>query len=109
VNKSFFLDVFAEAVLDTNKAQMRLETIEGQQVPCDLKISIPKKAISRFPEGTIYKLDTRLVRKDGKKPYFIALNKKNVRRALEFFEYNLKVQNGFDYIPPTKKKKHTSF
>ncbi len=103
VNKSFFLDVFAEAVLDSNKAQMCLETIDGQQVPGDLKVSIPKKQISRFPEGTIYKLDTRLVRRDGKKPYFIAVNRKNVRRAMEFFEYNLKVQNGFDYKPPTKK------
>lgn len=104
LNKSFFLDVFAEAVLDANNASMRLETIDGQQVPCDLKVSVPRKFISRFPEGTIYKLDTRLVRKNGRKPYFVAVNRKNVRRAMEFFEYNLKVQNGFDYIPPTKKR-----
>jgi hypothetical protein len=103
VNKSFFLDVFAEAVLDANKAQMRLATINGQQVPGDLKISVPKRFISKFPEGTIYKLDTRLVRKEGRKPYFIAINSRSVRRAVEFFEYNLKVQNGFDYIPPTKR------
>ncbi|AWV97623.1 hypothetical protein [Arcticibacterium luteifluviistationis] len=105
MSKSFFLDVFAEAVVDANNASIRLETIDGQQVPCDLKVSVPRKIISKFPGGTIYKLDTRLVRKNGRKPYFIAVNRKNVRRAMEFFEYNLKVQNGFDYIPPTKKRK----
>lgn len=103
LNKSFFLDVYAEAILDGNNSKMRLETINGQQVPSDLRISVPKRIISKFPEGTIYKLDTRLVRKEGQKPYFIALNRKNVERAIEFFEYNLKVQNGFNYVPPTKR------
>lgn len=102
-NKRFFLDVYAEAVLDANNSKMRLETIDGQQVPERLKVSCPRNLISKFPEGTIYKLDTKLVRKDGKRPYFIAVNRKNVRRAIEFFEYNLKVQNGFDYVPPTKR------
>ncbi|MCR9065408.1 MAG: hypothetical protein NXI00_15650 [Cytophagales bacterium] len=82
---------------------MRLQTIDGQQVPRSLKVSIPRKFISKFPEGTIYKLDTKLVRKEGRRPYFIAINRRNVRRAMEFFEYNLKVQNGFDYVPPTKR------
>lgn len=103
LTKKYFLDVFAEAILDSNRNVMRLQTIDGQQVPCDLKISCPKKYISRFPEGTIYKVDTKLVRKDGKKPYFIATNRRNVNRAMEYFEYNLKVQHGFDYVPPTKK------
>ncbi len=102
-SKSFFLDVFAEAVLDANNAKMKLITINGQHVPERLKVSCPNKLIGAFPEGTIYKLDTKLIRKDGKRPYFIAVNRKNVRRAMEFFEYNLKVQNGFDYIPPTRK------
>ncbi|MFT4733431.1 MAG: hypothetical protein ACI9DJ_001442 [Algoriphagus sp.] len=103
-SKSFFLDIYAEAILDNSNSKMRLETIDGQQVPGDLKVSCPNAYYSKFPEGTIYKLDTRLVRKEGKKPYFIAMNRKNVQRAMEFFEYNLKVQNGLDYIPPTKKK-----
>jgi hypothetical protein len=103
-NKSFFLDVYAEAVSDGVNRKMRLETINGQQVPEKLKVSCPRSLISGFPEGTIYKLDTKLIRKEGKRPYFVAINRKNMRRAIEFFDYNLKVQNGFDYIPPTKKR-----
>lgn len=103
-SKSHFLDVFAEAILEPNQRQMRLETIDGQGLPSQLKISIPKKFISQYPEGTIYKVDTKLVRKNGKKPYFIAINRKFVNRAMEFFEYNLKVQHGFDYVPPTKRR-----
>ncbi len=102
--KDFFLDVFAEAVfVPGKKDSVKLLTIDGQQVPQNLKVSCPNKFIRSYPEGTIYKLDTKLVRKDGKKPYFIAVNRKNVQRALEFFEYNLKVQHGFDYVPPTKR------
>lgn len=103
-SKNHFLDVFAEAILEPNQKRMRLETIDGQGVPSQLKISVPKTLISKYPEGTIYKVDTKLVRKTGKKPYFIAVNRKNMNRAMEFFEYNLKVQNGFDYVPPTKRK-----
>ncbi|SOE19761.1 hypothetical protein SAMN06298216_0262 [Spirosomataceae bacterium TFI 002] len=104
-SKNHFLDVFAEAILEPNQRKMRLETIDGQGVPSQLKISIPRKFISKYPEGTIYKVDTKLVRKNGKKPYFVAINRNYVNRALEYFEYNLKVQNGFDYVPPTKKRK----
>ncbi|WP_304235554.1 hypothetical protein [Jiulongibacter sediminis] len=104
LSKSFFLDVYAEAILDANQSRMRLETIDGQPIPGNLKVSCPKQYISKFPEGTIYKLDTKLVRKEGKRPYFIAINRKNVRRAMEFFDYNLKVQNGFDYISPTRRQ-----
>lgn len=94
--KSYFLDVYAEALYDSGKDKMRLKTINGQQVPEDLKISIASKFISNYPEGTIYKLDTKLINKDGKKPYFIAVKAKGVQRAIEFFDYNLKVQYGFD-------------
>jgi hypothetical protein len=76
---------------------MKLKTINGQQVPEDIKIAIPSKFITKYPEGTIYKVDTRLVNKKGKRPYFIAKNSKSVQRAIEYFDYNLKVQNGFDY------------
>ncbi len=108
LNKIFFLDVFAESFFDTGKKRMRLTTINGQKVPCNLKISCPSKLVSHYPEGTIFKLDARLVRRgDGLHPYFIAVNRSNMQRALEFFDYNLKVQNGFDYVF-TKKKKVSS-
>jgi hypothetical protein len=105
LNKIFFLDVFAESFFDLGKKRMRLSTINGQNVPCNLKVSCPSKLVAHYPEGTIFKLDARLVRKgEGKNPYFIAVNRSNMQRALEFFDYNLKVQNGFDYIFPKKNK-----
>lgn len=105
LNKIFFLDVFAESFFDTGKKRMRLSTINGQKVPCNLKVSCPSKLVAHYPEGTIFKLDARLVRRgDGLHPYFIAVNRSNMQRALEFFDYNLKVQNGFDYVLPKKKK-----
>ena len=96
-SKKYFLDVFAEALYDLKADKMKLKTINGQQVPENLKVSIPSKFIKNFPEGTIYKVDTKLVNKKGKKPYFIAMKGKEVKRAIEYFDYNLKVQYGFDY------------
>ena len=92
--KSYFLDVYAEALYDENKDKMRLRTINGQQVPEDLRVSIASKFIAKYPVGTIFKLDTRLINKNGRKPYFIAVKAKGVQRAIEFFDYNLKVQYG---------------
>lgn len=106
LNKIFFLDVFAESYFDSSRKRMRLNTINGQSVPRDLKVSCPAKLVSSYPEGTIFKLDARLIRRgDGRHPYFIAVNRSNLQRALEFFDYNLKVQNGFDYEFPKKKDK----
>jgi hypothetical protein len=92
-NKRYFLDVFAEATVVGKK--VKLKTIIGQQVPENLKIRIASKFISKFPVGTIYKVDTKLVNKDGIKPYFVATRGKGVERAIEFFDYNLKLQYGF--------------
>ncbi len=97
LSKTHFLNVFAEASFDEGKDRMRLKTITGQQIPVDLSVSIPDKFISRFPEGTIYKLDTRLIMNKGKKPYFVALRAKQVQRAIEYFDYNLKLQYGFEF------------
>ncbi len=105
LNKVFFLDIFAESYYDTSKKRMKLSTINGQQIPCDIKVSCPSKLVGHYPEGTIFKLDARLVRRtNGRNPYFIVINRSNLQRALEFFDYNLKVQNGFDYIYSTKRK-----
>ncbi len=98
LTKTYFLDVFAEALYDVKADKMKLKTINGQQVPVDLKVSIPSKFITKYPEGTIYKVDTKLINKKGKSPYFVAKNAKKVERAIEFFDYNLKVQYGFDYF-----------
>lgn len=94
LEKKVFLDVFAKAYFDRKLHRYRLKTIDGQLIPADLTIGCTNHVISQFPEGTIYKLDVRLVQKNGRQPYFLTLNHKKVQRAIEFFEYNLQVQTG---------------
>lgn len=96
-SKTHFLNVFAEASFDEGKDRMKLRIITGQQIPVDISVSIPDKFISKFPEGTIYKVDTKLIMHKGRKPYFVALRAKQVQRAIEYFDYNLKLQYGFNF------------
>lgn len=103
VEKRYFLDVFVEVIYDESRDKYKLKTIEGYTFPASMRVSCPQKLIHHFPEGTIYKMDVKLIKKDGFSPYFIAVNRKNVQRAMEFYEYNIKVQNGFDYKPKPKK------
>ena len=94
LEKKVFLDIYATVYFDTRRNRSRLKTIDGQRIPCDLKVGCPLKIISDFPEGTIYKLDARLVQKNGRRPYFLTINKNKVQRAIEFFDHNLQVQKG---------------
>ena len=94
LEKKVFLDIYATVYFDTRRNRPRLKTIDGQRIPCDLKVGCPLKIISDFPEGTIYKLDARLVQKNGRRPYFLTINKNKVQRAIEFFDHNLQVQKG---------------
>lgn len=103
LSKKYFLDIFAETIYDANRNRMRLLTINGQLIPASLKVSCPTRFLCDYPEGTIFKLDARLIRRYNAKPYFVAVNRKSIQRAVEYFEYNLKVQYGFDYVPPTKR------
>ena len=94
LEKKVFLDIYASVYFDTRRNRPRLKTIDGQRIPCDLKVGCPLKIISEFPEGTIYKLDARLVQKNGRRPYFLTINKNKVQRAIEFFDHNVQVQKG---------------
>ena len=94
LEKKVFLDIYASVYFDTRRNRPRLKTIDGQRIPCDLKVGCPIKIISEFPEGTIYKLDARLVQKNGRRPYFLTINKNKVQRAIEFFDHNIQVQKG---------------
>ena len=99
LNKTFFLDVFAKSFFDSSRKRMRLNTINGQSVPRDLKVSCPSKLVAHYPEGTIFKLDARLIRRgDGSNPYFVAVNRSNLQRAIEFFDLNLKACFFYKYI-----------
>jgi hypothetical protein len=103
LEKKVFLDIYASVYYDTRRSRPRLKTIEGQRIPCDLKVGCPQKIISEFPEGTIYKLDARLVQKNGRRPYFLTINKNKVHRAIEFFDHNLQVQKGLKLAQKAKK------
>jgi len=94
LEKKIFLDIYATIYFDTRRNRPRLKTIEGQRIPCDLKVGCPTKVISDFPEGTIYKLDARLVQKNGRRPYFLTINKNKVQRAIEYFDHNIQIQKG---------------
>lgn len=98
LEKKVFLDIYASVYFDTRRNRPRLKTIDGQRIPCDLKVGCPLKIISDFPEGTIYKLDARLVQKNGRRPYFLTINKNKVQRAIEFFDHNLQVQKGLKLV-----------
>ncbi|MES2520125.1 MAG: hypothetical protein V4585_18550 [Bacteroidota bacterium] len=105
LEKKIFLDIYATVYYDTRRNRPRLKTIDGQTIPCDLKVGCPAKIISEFPEGTIYKLDARLVQKNGRRPYFLTINKNKVQRAIEFFDHNILVQKGLKLVQKAKKIK----
>ena len=103
LEKKVFLDIYASVYFDTRRNRPRLKTIDGQRIPCDLKVGCPMKIISEFPEGTIYKLDARLVQKNGRRPYFLTINKYKVQRAIEFFDHNIQVQKGLKLAQKAKR------
>ncbi len=94
LKKSLFLDVFAKMSIDARTKRPTLRTMDGQRVPPQLKIRCLGRSICDFPEGTVYKLDVRLVEGENRKPYFSAVKNKGIGRAVEFFDYNLDLQKG---------------
>lgn len=95
LNKSLFLDVFAKMNIDPRTHRPTLQTLHGQRVPGEVKIRCLRKSIEKFPEGTVYKLDVRLVNIKKGKPYFCAVQNLRIQRAIEFFEHNVRIQRGF--------------
>ncbi|MDQ1088881.1 MULTISPECIES: hypothetical protein [unclassified Siphonobacter] len=104
----YFLDLFAQVVFDTRRNRPRLKTICSQRVPGDLAVSCPARLLNRFPEGTIYKLDAKLVQLPGKQPYLVAVNRRNMQRALEFYDHNRQLQNGIARTRHTSRNKRSS-
>lgn len=93
-NRSLFLDVFAKMCVDNKTKRPTLCTLAGQRVPAELKVRCQRKSIEAFPEGTVFKLDVRLVDLKKKKPYFSAIKNNKIQRAIEFYDHNLRLQNG---------------
>ncbi len=104
VKKFLYLDVFAKMSLDPRTQKPTLKTMEGQSVPSNYKIRCLRKIIDNYPEGTVYKLDIRLVDVKQKKPYFSAVRNSSIQRAIEFFEYNLRIQKGSKPLAKSRKK-----
>lgn len=102
LNKSIFLDVFAKMCIDSRTKRPTLITLDGQRVPAELKVRCYNRTILFFPEGTIYKLDVKLVNVKNRRPFFSAVRNHSITRALEFFDYNLQVQKG---IYPKRRMK----
>ena len=103
-NRSLFLDVFAKMCFDARTKRPTLCTLAGQRVPAELKIRCQRKSIDLFPEGTVFKLDVRLVDSKNKKPYFSAIKNNRIQRAIEFYDHNLRLQNGVNPCPKTSAK-----
>lgn len=98
-NRSLFLDIFAKMGVDARTKRPTLSTLAGQRVPAELKIRCQRKSIDAFPEGTVFKLDVKLVDLRNKKPYFSAIKNNKIQRAIEFYDHNLRLQDGLISCP----------
>jgi hypothetical protein len=105
LEKKIFLDIYAQVYFDSSKKRIRLKTIDGQHIPAEMRVGCPSSML-KDPEGTIYKLDARLIQRNGRQPYFLAINRRNLQKALEFFDHNLSVQRG---TKPERAKKKVLF
>lgn len=82
---NIFLDVYIQSVKIGSK--IRLKPIEGQSV-INSFVECSKTLRAKYPVGTIFKVDCRLVHPSNRKPYLMVLNRKEIKQALEFFEHN---------------------
>ncbi len=92
LDQRIYLDVFAQKKVDKRTRRVSLLVLDGQQAPRTLKVRCNSKWIPPFPDGTVFKLDLRLVRVTRKRPYFSAIRSRQITRAIEFFDHNLKLQ-----------------
>ncbi|WP_044175587.1 hypothetical protein [Flectobacillus major] len=89
-NPIWYLDIYAESILE--KGRIRLKPLDGQSADSSLRIECSRKLRKKYGVGTVFKLDVRLVKPQNKKPYLICRNRKELRRALEYFERNRQIQ-----------------
>lgn len=82
------LDVYAQSVKIGSKVRIKALTHQGLFVECSRTLR------DHYPIGTIFKLDARLVTPTNKKPYLVALQQQHLERAIEFFNYNISLQQG---------------
>ncbi len=88
VEKKIFLDIYGISFYDNARKTLRLKTLEWPEVPQNLKIGCRLKTLSLFPEGTIYKIDAKIVRNKKGYIYLSAIRKNPLLPSLEFFKHN---------------------
>lgn len=91
IEKKVFLDIYGIAFYDHSRKRLRLQTLDWPEVPSNLKIGCRLKYLSQFPEGTIYKMDARLVRNKKGYIYLSAITKHPILPAIEFYKHNQKL------------------
>lgn len=80
-----FLDVYIQSVKVGSK--IRLKPIEGQGL-INSFVECSKELRAKYPIGTIFKVDCRLIHPSNRKPYLMVLHRNEMQQALEFFEHN---------------------
>jgi hypothetical protein len=88
VEKKVFLDIYGVSFYDTHRKRLRLQTLDWPEVPANLKIGCRLKHLGIFPEGTIYKIDAKLVKNKKGYKYLSAITKQPILPAIEFFRHN---------------------
>jgi len=81
----YFLDCFIQTI-QTGKKRIRMKPLEGQNVP-DLFVECSRPERLKYPIGTIFKADLKIIQVNNKKPYLITRHRK-LERAIEYFEHN---------------------
>lgn len=88
----FYLDCFIQSFCLPKGRKIRLKPIIGQVVPENLLIECSRHDRLKYPIGTIFKADLKLIEIPNKKPYLITRHRKLVC-AIEFFEYNITLKS----------------
>ena len=71
-----FLDVYIQSVK------------VGSKIRLNSFVECSKELRAKYPIGTIFKVDCRLVHPSNRKPYLMVLHRNQMQQALEFFEHN---------------------
>jgi hypothetical protein len=93
VEKKVFLDIYGISFYDTTRKRLRLQTLDWPDVPKNLKIGCTLKPLEKFPEGTIYKLDAKIIRNKRGYHYLSAMRRNTIQPAIEFFVHNKSLLN----------------
>ncbi len=92
IEKRIFLDIFAASFYDKNRKKYRLSTIQWHDTPTNMNVGCLSRILEKYPEGTIFRLDARLVKNKKGYKYMVALRRASVQPAIEFYVFNRKLQ-----------------